>query len=206
MNGPPLSRQRPADESATRRELADPDERVHPLPWFFIMFLGAMGMWGAFYIVSTPSGGWSGYGDQRTVSTLRPAVAVAGAAPAVDAKALFGAKCAACHQASGLGVAGVFPPLAASEWVLGSDTVLASILLHGINGEIQVKGVTYKGVMPAFGNLPDVEIAAVLSYIRGEWGNTGAPLSVATVKAQREATESQTTPWAGGEALKALPR
>ncbi len=206
MAGPPLSRQRPADESATRRELADPDERVRPLPWFFTMFLGAMGMWGAFYIVATPSGEASAYGDQRTVSTLRPAVVAAGAAPAVDGKQLFGAKCAACHQASGLGVAGVFPPLAASEWVLGSEKVLTGILLQGINGEIQVKGVAYKGVMPAFGTLTDEEIAAVMSYIRSEWGNTGAPVSAATVKSQREATKGQTAPWAGGEALKALDR
>jgi mono/diheme cytochrome c family protein len=206
MAGPPLSRQRPADDSATRRELADPGEQVRPLPWFFTMFLGAMGMWGGFYIVSTPSGESSAYGDQRTVSALRPAVVAAGTAPAVDGKQLFGAKCAACHQASGLGVAGVFPPLAASEWVLGSEKVLASILLHGINGEIQVKGNAYKGAMPAFGTLADEEIAAVLTYIRAEWGNTAAPLSVATVKAQREATESQKVPWAGGEALKALDR
>ncbi len=206
MAGPPLSRQRPADDSATRRELDEPDEQVRALPWFFIMFLGAMGMWGAFYIVSTPSGGSSVYGDQRTVSTLRPAVVAAGAAPAVDGKQLFGAKCAACHQASGLGVAGVFPPLAASEWVVGSEKVLASILLHGINGVIQVKGTTYKGAMPAFGTLADEEIAAVLSYIRGEWGNAAAPLNGAAVKAQREATASQQAPWAGGEALKALDR
>ena len=195
-----------AADAATRREFADPDEIVRPLPWFFTMFLGAMGMWGAFYIVATPSGEASAYGDQRTVATLRPAVAAAGGAAAIDGKQLFGAKCAACHQATGLGVAGVFPPLAASEWVLGSEKVLASILLHGINGEIEVKGVNYKGVMPAFGTLTDDEIAAVLSYIRSDWGNAAKPLTPAAVKAQREATQAQTAAYAGGEALKALDR
>ncbi len=106
MDGPPLSRKRELDDSATRRELADPDERVRPLPWFFTMFLGAMGMWGAFYITATPSGEASAYGDQRTVADLRPAVVAPGAAAGIDGKQLFGAKCAACHQASGLGVAG----------------------------------------------------------------------------------------------------
>ena len=190
--------------AALRRENADPDEKVHPLPWFFIMFLGAMGMWGAFYIAATPSGEASAYGDQRTVSLLRPAVAVVGAAPAVDGKQLFGAKCAACHQASGLGVAGVFPPLAGAEWVLGDEKVLASILLHGVEGELVVKGNTYKGVMPAFGTLADEEIAAVLTYIRSDWGNQAAPVAAATVKAQREATKAQTGAYAGGAALKAL--
>jgi len=191
--------------AAMRRENADPDEKVQPLPWFFIMFLGAMGMWGAFYIAATPSGESSAYGDQRTVANLRPPVVAAAGAPAgVDGKQLYGAKCAACHQASGLGVAGVFPPLAGAEWVVGDEKVLASILLHGLQGEIVVKGNTYKGVMPAFGTLADAEIAAVLTYIRGDWGNQAAPVLAATVTAQREATKAQTGAYEGGAALKAL--
>lgn len=189
--------------AAMRRENADPDEKVRPLPWFFTMFLGAIGMWGAFYIASTPSGEASAYGDQRTVSTLRPAVVIAGAA-AVDGKQIFGAKCVACHQASGMGVAGVFPPLAGAEWVLGNEKVLASILLHGVEGALVVKGNTYNGAMPAFGTLPDEEIAAVLTYIRSEWGNKAAPITAATIAAQREATKDQSGPYAGGAALAAL--
>lgn len=192
--------------AAMRREHADPDEKVRPLPWFFTMFLGAMGMWGAFYIATTPSGGASAYGDQRTVSLLRPPVAAAGAAPAVDGKQLYGAKCAACHQPSGLGVAGVFPPLAGAEWVVGNEKVLISLLLHGVQGEIVVKGNTYRGAMPAFGTLTDEEIAAVLSYIRSDWGNQASPIDAAAVKAQREATKDQAGPYEGGAALQALAR
>ena len=189
--------------AAMRRENADPDEKVRPLPWFFTMFLGAIGMWGAFYIASTPSGEASAYGDQRTVSTLRPAVVSAGAA-AVDGKQIYGAKCVACHQASGMGVAGVFPPLAGAEGGLGDEKVLASILLHGVEGALVVKGTTYNGAMPAFGSLPDEEIAAVLTYIRSEWGNKAAPITAATIAAQREATKAQSGPYAGGAALTAL--
>jgi len=190
--------------AAMHREHNDPDERVRPLPWFFTMFLGAMGMWGAFYIVATPSGEASAYGDQRTVALLRPPVASAGAALAVDGKQLFGAKCAACHQASGLGVAGVFPPLAGAEWVLGSEKVLIAILLHGVQGEMEVQGKKYNGAMPAFGTLADAELAAVLSYIRSDWGNQAAPVTAAAVAAQREATKDQQGAYAGGAALKAL--
>jgi mono/diheme cytochrome c family protein len=202
----------PADDIDTRgdefaalnRENSDPDERVRPLPWFFTMFLGAMGMWGAFYIVATPSGESSAYGDQRSVALLRPPVVAVGAAPAVDGKQLFGAKCAACHQSTGLGVAGVFPPLSGAEWVLGSEKVLISLLLHGVQGELEVKGTRYNGVMPAFGTLTDAELAAVLSYIRSDWSNQAAPVTVAAVAAQREATKDQQGAYAGGAALKAI--
>lgn len=184
------------------RENEDPNEGNRPLPWFLVMSLGAMAMWGAFYIYSTPSGENSAYGDQRTVADLRPVVAAAGAAAAVDGKQLFGAKCAACHQGSGLGVAGVFPPVAASEWVLGDEKILANILLHGINGEMIVKGSTYKGAMPAWNTLGDEEIAAVLTYIRSDWGNAAAPVKAETIKAQRELTKARTEPYSGGTAIK----
>ena len=190
--------------AAMQREHSDPDERVRPLPWFFTMFLGAIGMWAAFYIVVTPSGGSSALGDQRTVALLRPPVAAAGAMPAVDGKQLFGAKCAACHQASGLGVSGVFPPLAGAEWVAGGEKVLISILLHGVQGELVVRGNTYNGVMPAFGTLADAELAAVLTYIRSDWGNQAPPVMAAAVAAQREVTKDQQGAYAGGAALKAL--
>ena len=184
-----------------QREFADPDEGIRPLPWFLTMFLGAMGMWGAFYIVSTPSGEDSAYGDQRTVAALRPPVAAAGGATAVDGKQVYSAKCVACHQATGLGVAGVFPPLVGSEWVLKDEKVLTHILLHGINGEIVVKGATYKGAMPAWKSLGDDELAAVMSYIRSDWGNQAPPIKVDTVKAEREATKARSEPYKGGAEL-----
>jgi mono/diheme cytochrome c family protein len=115
---------------------------------------------------------------------------------------LFGAKCAACHQATGLGVAGVFPPLAGSEWVLGDEKILSNILLHGINGEIQVKGNPYKGAMPAWHALSDDELAAVLTYIRSDWGNAATPLKAEIIKSQRELTKARQEPYAGGSAIK----
>ena len=168
------------------------------------MLLGAMTMWGAFYIYSTPSGEDSAYGDQRTIAALRPPEQVAGGFAKVDGKQIFGAKCAACHQATGLGVAGVFPPLAGAEWVIGDEKVLVNILLHGIDGEMEVKGNKYRGVMPAFNALSDDELAAVLSYIRSDWGNQGPAVKTATVKTLREATKDRTTPFKGGQELKSI--
>ena len=184
------------------REKVDPNESNRPLPWFLVMSLGAMAMWGAFYIYSTPSGEDSSFGDQRTVASLRPPVVLAGAAPAIDGKQLFGGKCAACHQGSGLGVAGVFPPVAASEWVIGDEKILANILLHGINGELIVKGNTYKGAMPAWKSLRDDELAAVLTYIRSDWGNAAPAIKAETIKIQRELTKARAEPYAGGSSIK----
>ena len=192
---------RPEQTPQQKRENSDPDEGSRPLPWFLTMFLGAMAMWGAFYIYATPSGEESSYGDQRTVADLRPPVKAAGAAAAVDGKQLYGSKCAACHQASGLGVPGVFPPLAASEWAVGDEKILTNILLHGVVGEMEVKGTTYKGAMPAWNALTDDELAAVMSFIRNEWGNKAPAILTETVKAQRAATQSRTEPYKGGQEL-----
>lgn len=199
MTSPP---EKQSAKDARQRENQDPNENNRPLPWFLVMSLGAMAMWGAFYIVSTPSGENSAYGDQRTVADLRPPIVSAGAAPAVDGKQLYGAKCAACHQGSGLGVAGVFPPVAASEWVMGDEKILTNILLHGVNGEMIVKGNKYNGAMPAWKSLSDDELAAVLTYIRSDWGNAAPPIKAETIKSQRELTKARTEPYAGGSSIK----
>ncbi len=187
-----------------KREKEDPDEGIRPLPWFFVMSLGALAMWGAFYIYSTPSGDESAFGDQRTVSSLRPAPAAIAseAIKAVDGKQIYIAKCVACHQATGLGLTGVFPPLAAAEWVLGDEKILINILLHGIKGPLEVKGVTYNGVMPAWKSLSDEELAGLLTYIRSDWGNTASEIKPEMVKTQRELTKERTEPYNGGPDIK----
>jgi cytochrome c553 len=96
-----------------KREKLDPGEGMRPLPWIVTLLLGAMFMWGAFYIVISPTGGQSSYGDQRTIATLKPKSAAAEVSQ-VDGKQVYIGKCAACHQANGLGLPGVFPPLADS--------------------------------------------------------------------------------------------
>ena len=145
-----MSKQEPEAKYSEQieREKLDPGEGMRPLPWVVTLLLGAMLMWGAFYIVVTPTGGLSSNGDQRTLSLLESKTASSGASQ-IDGKQLFIGKCAACHQATGLGLAGVFPPLAASEWVVESPVTLTHILLHGIQGKITVKGVSYQGLQPA---------------------------------------------------------
>jgi mono/diheme cytochrome c family protein len=106
--------------------------------------------------------------------------------PAVLGKGIFKTNCAACHQESGLGTPGLFPPLAKSEWVNGSEERIVRILLHGLNGPIIVAGQQFGSgptaqAMPTFGTLSNDSIAAVLTYIRQEWGNSAAPVTTEKV-------------------------
>ena len=189
--------------AAQVREQGDPAERYRPLPWFVVMLVGAMAMWGVFYIHDMKGNLDSAYGDSRTPAALMASAGVpaASSGAAVDGGQIFAAKCVACHQATGLGLAGVFPPLAGSEWVLGNDKVLVQIPLHGVSGSLKVKGAAYSGAMPVFNTLSDAEIAAVLTYVRSQWGNAAPSVSPATVAAGRKASQSRSTPFASGDEI-----
>ena len=90
--------------------------------------------------------------------------------------------CFTCHQANGEGLAGQFPPLAGSDWVLGDKGRLIKISMYGLMGEIEVNGVKYNNVMapPGIppGSLTDEQIANVLTYIRNDWGNSTSAVSL----------------------------
>ena len=105
--------------------------------------------------------------------------------------------CVTCHQPAGEGIAGIYPPLAGSEWV-DDEARLLKMVLHGLTGDITVKGQRYleetTPPMPAFaGLLNDEEIAALVTYVRNAFG---APASVTTperVRELRAATAGQNT-------------
>ena len=96
--------------------------------------------------------------------------------------ALFGI--VTCHMADGLGVDGMNPPLVKTDYVLGDKTRLTNVLLNGLKG-VEIGGEQYHGVMPAQATLTDVQIAAVLTYVRNAFGNKASAVSVAEVKAVR---------------------
>ncbi|MEO1230532.1 MAG: cytochrome c [Myxococcota bacterium] len=114
------------------------------------------------------------------------------------------AVCMACHQATGLGLAGAFPPLVGSEWVLGDPARPIAIVINGLMGEIEVKGTKYNNVMAGLGGaLKDEQIAAVLTYVRNSWGNSAPAVDVALVTAIREELKG-TSMWNGGDAVTAF--
>jgi mono/diheme cytochrome c family protein len=148
------------------------------------------------YIFLAHVDGGAALGDRRNPDALAEA---AGSGQRIaNGGQLFAANCQACHQASGQGLPGVFPPLAGSPWVAGNPAVLTQILLHGMTGPIEVLGTTYNGAMPAFDKqLNDEEIAAVASHIRNQWGNSAAPVEPATVADARKASAKREEPWHG---------
>lgn len=126
--------------------------------------------------------------------------------PMVLGKKQFELVCATCHQVTGLGVPGVYPPLAGSEWVAGSEERIIRILLHGLKGPVSVKGTTYSAAaMPAFGkvagsgyNWSDDRIAAVLTYVRASFGNTASAITPEQVAAAH-AKEADRKEWSAEE-------
>jgi nitrite reductase (NO-forming) len=88
---------------------------------------------------------------------------------------VFAANCAACHQLAGQGIAGAFPPLAASDYLMANKERAIGIVLNGLNGAVTVNGASYNGVMPAV-QLSNTDVAAVLSYVRTSFGNKATDL------------------------------
>jgi mono/diheme cytochrome c family protein len=90
-------------------------------------------------------------------------------------------------------------PLVNSKWVLGPETVLANIVLHGKVG----KEMT---MPPMEGQLNDQQIATVLTYIRQNWENRAPAVDVETVSQVRQATRDRVKPWTDEELLNLLKK
>jgi mono/diheme cytochrome c family protein len=170
-------------------------------PWLMVTFL-AVAFAGAAYLFYNSGGFQSNVFNPSRVAWegAGPGGAAAGPDPMVIGKKVFNQTCAVCHQASGLGVAGQFPPLADSEWVLSKDwhgdNHIVRIVLHGLQGTVTVKGQQYNNAMAPWGKtLKDEQIAAVLTYVRNEWGNKAPPIPKEFVAKIREETKDRTDPW-----------
>lgn len=187
-----------------QRENPEPTESSLAVPWWMSVLVGLLVAFGVVYIAISDANTPSALGDGRTAEDFaqQPVDSAQGA----NGEALYAAMCAACHQAAGQGLPGVFPPLAGSEWVLGEAPVATAIVLHGLMGPITVKGQTYNGAMPAFGGqLDDVQLAALLTHLRTSWGNSASPVSADAVAQVRAQLKDRTTPFEGEQALKGLP-
>ena len=113
-------------------------------------------------------------GRTRQGSTV-PSTIVA-PADAARGAALYSVNCAACHQNTGQGLPGVFPPLAGDPVVQALDpTEHIDTVLNGRQGSI-IGGIKYASPMPAFkSTLNDDDLAAILNHERTSWGNA-API------------------------------
>jgi mono/diheme cytochrome c family protein len=116
---------------------------------------------------------------------------------------VYAATCLACHQADGLGVQRMNPPLVKTKWVLGDKKALAKLVLNGLKGgEIEIDGDDFHNPMPPQkGQLTDQQIADALTYVRNSFGNKASAVTVADVKAAQgagatPAVKSSTVPGA----------
>jgi mono/diheme cytochrome c family protein/glucose/arabinose dehydrogenase len=112
--------------------------------------------------------------------------------------------CAGCHGSDGKGVNRMGPPLAGSEWVTEDETRLALIILHGMEGPLEVSGKIYDApdilpIMPSHSTMDDASIAAILTYIRNEWGNQAPAISGRLVGTTRHTTQGRVYPWSAEE-------
>jgi mono/diheme cytochrome c family protein len=140
------------------------------------------------------------------------AVAVVGAPAEVTAEVLAlgkdlytTASCIDCHGSRGRGRPGRVPPLFGSEYVQGPVNRLIRIITQGVEGPIEVRGQVYDSSMPSIAHLNDNELAALLTYIRKEFGDVGGQVSEQTVAMTRAAITSRNTPWTEEELKQVRP-
>jgi len=118
----------------------------------------------------------------------------------VRGQAIYGSLCASCHGSDGRGLKLFGPPLAKSEWVSGDPDRLAKILLHGLEGAVEVNGKTYAPpdilpAMPPVAMMSDTEIAATITFVRRSWGNGAEPVGRQDVTRVRDTNMTQMGAW-----------
>lgn len=108
-----------------------------------------------------------------TDATAKPSGSTSGVSDEVLAKgaSVYKEYCQTCHQAGGEGTAGVFPPLAESDFLKDKEKAMDAIL-NGLQGEITVKGQKYNNVMVKLPSNYDNEAAsAVINYTVQRFGS-----------------------------------
>jgi nitrite reductase (NO-forming) len=130
-------------------------------------------------------------GDLSTVATASKAAQTGALTKDMQIKAggaLFAGTCSVCHQANGEGLAGVFPPLAKSDFLTKDSTKVIAAVLNGLSGPIKVNGKDYNSVMPPMSQLSDDAVANILTYVGNSWGNASEPVTQAQVAKVRTTT------------------
>ncbi|QQL51128.1 c-type cytochrome [Mucilaginibacter ginkgonis] len=88
----------------------------------------------------------------------------------LSGKAVYAKYCVSCHQADGLGVQKMNPPLSKTSWIEGDKSRIIKVVLNGLSAT-EIDDETYNNVMASFDFLSDRDIANVLTYVRSSFGN-----------------------------------
>ena len=94
---------------------------------------------------------------------------------------IYAAKCVVCHQITGEGIPGAFPPLKNSDYLLADKKRAVKQVLNGSNEPIVVNGVTYTVPMP-FQVDTHEDAVAVINYVLNAFGNKGGTIKLEEVK------------------------
>lgn len=119
-------------------------------------------------------------------SEQRDAVALTGRM--ASGKTVYDTYCSACHMPNGKGAPGMNPPLTGTDWVLGDKERLIRVILNGLNEPVEIQGEIYQNIMASHAFLSDQQVADVLTYVRGSFGNDAGeifPEEVARVRSAR---------------------
>ena len=143
---------------------------------------------------------WPGHSINRNQSTQKNLLNEEQQQLFAAGRRYFLTTCGGCHGTDGAGIKRFAPPLIGSDWVTGDEKRLALIVLHGMEGRVQVAGKTYDSpeilpVMPPHSTIDDGTITAILTYIRNEWGNNAGPVDKRTVSTTRNTTQGRVMPW-----------
>jgi mono/diheme cytochrome c family protein len=104
----------------------------------------------------------------------------AGQGAAALGERMFNGNCVPCHQQNGAGIPGVYPSLAASPVVLGDPAELARWVVKGQRPPSMPAG-RYTTQMLQFGWMQPAEAAALLTYVRSNFGNSASPVDAAAM-------------------------
>ncbi|GJM33283.1 MAG: hypothetical protein DHS20C18_22840 [Saprospiraceae bacterium] len=104
---------------------------------------------------------------------------------------LYRTYCSACHGDDGHGIKNLAPPLYRSEFISGPSERLALIILHGLQGPLQVDGVQYNfnAAMPGMANNPnlsDEDILSIMHFVRNAFSVAEGNLTAKKIKALRQ--------------------
>ncbi len=99
-------------------------------------------------------------------------------------KKVYMLQCEKCHQADGIGITNVNPPLNGKQ-ITGDKNKLIDIVIRGSSGQMEINGISYHSPMPPNPGIKDREVADVLTYIRNSFGNKASTIKESEVKSMR---------------------
>jgi mono/diheme cytochrome c family protein len=199
----------PKSQSVTDAK-AEPTAGNPSVPILLILAMGALFFWGSLYL-DRHAGGfdqqvfepYSSHGDLEANQVHDPVRMYIN-----EGEDVFNRTCAACHQTTGTGKPGQYPPLAGSDWLQAATPErIGRIVLRGISGPIVVKAggdpINLNGTMPPHGDVYDDEhLGAVLSYVRQAWGNHAGMIKPEQIAAIRKQVASHPGPFSPDELMK----